>query len=179
MAFCQSVRAGWAVSLWGHSNPNSCNWICLNFLHSQALGMQNIFLSHYFALATAHASTSHLVKLSLPNICFNSRMRTARSSLYGGRGLSNRDPLDRDPRTKNPPWTETSLWSCDLWCMLGQRPPFLWTEWHTGVKTLPCRNFVAGGNNLKYTFCASWTAQFVDEFPAQGRGFGQFLDFLS
>ena len=25
-----------------------------------------------------------------------------------------------------------------------QTPP-LWTEWQTGVKTLPCRNFVAGG----------------------------------
>ena len=26
--------------------------------------------------------------------------------------------------------------------------PRLWTEWQTGVKTLPCRNFVAGGKNL-------------------------------
>ena len=24
--------------------------------------------------------------------------------------------------------------------------PLLWTEWQTGVKTLPCCNFVAGGN---------------------------------
>ena len=28
-----------------------------------------------------------------------------------------------------------------------QRPPPPWTEWHTGVKTLPCCNFVASGNN--------------------------------
>ena len=27
-----------------------------------------------------------------------------------------------------------------------RRPPRLWTESHTGVKTLPCRNFVAVGN---------------------------------
>ena len=25
-------------------------------------------------------------------------------------------------------------------------PPPMWTELQTGVKTLPCRNFVAGGN---------------------------------
>ena len=36
-------------------------------------------------------------------------------------------PLQRPPRQRpspgqRPPWTETP-WSCDLWCMLGQRPP--------------------------------------------------------
>ena len=31
-------------------------------------------------------------------------------------------------------------------CMLGYHPP-LWTELQTGVKILPCRNFVEGGNN--------------------------------
>ena len=42
-----------------------------------------------------------------------------------GMGLPDRDP-----------WTETSLW----------------TEWHTGVKTLHSRNFVAGGNEYtEYT----------------------------
>ena len=30
-------------------------------------------------------------------------------------------PLDRDPQAETP-WTETPR-SCDLWCMLGQRPP--------------------------------------------------------
>ena len=30
-------------------------------------------------------------------------------------------------------------------CPEGVKTP-LWTEWQTGVKTLPCRNFVAGGN---------------------------------
>ena len=43
-----------------------------------------------------------------------------------------RDPLDRNPPGQRPPWTETSWketpwketpWSCDLWSMLGQRPP--------------------------------------------------------
>ena len=28
----------------------------------------------------------------------------------------------------------------------------LWTEWQTGVKTLPCRNFVADGNYLNICF---------------------------
>ena len=35
----------------------------------------------------------------------------------------------------------------------------LWTEWQTGVKTLPCRNFVADGNNpaffIPYFQCMS------------------------
>ena len=30
-----------------------------------------------------------------------------------------------------------------------RHPP--WTEWQTGVKTLPCRNFVADGNKRRYT----------------------------
>ena len=42
-------------------------------------------------------------------------------------------PLDRDSPCTETPW---------------QKPP-LWTESQTGVKTLPCRNFVAGGNNAK------------------------------
>ena len=32
-------------------------------------------------------------------------------------------------------------------CLCG-RPP-RWTEWQTDVKTLPCRNFVAGGKDYK------------------------------
>ena len=79
----------------------------------------------------------------------SSRMRTAHSLQYRGslsRGVCltetplDRDPLDRDPPGQRPPW------SCDLWCMLEQRPP-PWTESQIGVKTLPCRNFVADGNN--------------------------------
>ena len=34
-------------------------------------------------------------------------------------------------------------------CTEADTPP-LWTEWQTGVKTLPCSNFVAGGNNGCY-----------------------------
>ena len=52
-------------------------------------------------------------------------------------------PLDRDPPTETP-WTET---------LPRQRPPWTQTpheqnDWPTFVKTLPCRNFIAGGNNL-------------------------------
>ena len=32
-------------------------------------------------------------------------------------------------------------------CMALHAQPPPWTEWQTRVKTLPCRNFVAGGNN--------------------------------
>ena len=46
-------------------------------------------------------------------------------------------PPDRHPPGQRPPVDRDPL-SCGLWCMLGQRPPTLWTEWHTGVKTLPC-----------------------------------------
>ena len=31
----------------------------------------------------------------------------------------------------------------------GGRHPLLWTQWQTGVKTLPCRNFVADGKKAK------------------------------
>ena len=87
-----------------------------------------------------------------------------------------RDPLDRDPNGQRPLWTdtpwtetpiltETSLWTeTSFWTENppGQRipqhsppldrdPPIdrypLWTESQTGVKTLPCRNFAAGGNH--------------------------------
>ena len=35
-----------------------------------------------------------------------------------------------------------------------QTPP-LWTEWQTDVKTLPCRNYVANGNNDLLQFLSS------------------------
>ena len=48
-------------------------------------------------------------------------------------------PRQRTPWTETPwtetPWTETP-WSCDLWCMLAQRPPPM--DRQTPVKTLPC-----------------------------------------
>ena len=58
----------------------------------------------------------------------------------GQRPPLDRDPLERDPPEERPPdrdipWTE----------ILRTKNP-LWTELQTGVKTLPCRNFVAGGN---------------------------------
>ena len=66
-----------------------------------------------------------------------------------------RPSLDRDPWTEIPPgqrppgqsspWTETP-WSCDLWCMLGQRAPLHEQNHRHFVKTLLCRNFVAGSN---------------------------------
>ena len=57
-------------------------------------------------------------------------------------------PLDRNPQWTETPWTKTQRppWSCDLRCMLGQRPPCEQNQ--TRVKTLPCRNFVASGNKI-------------------------------
>ena len=53
----------------------------------------------------------------------SSRMRTARSLPYRGCLCwgGSRPPRAETPRQR-PPWTETP-WSCDLWRMLGQRPP--------------------------------------------------------
>ena len=56
------------------------------------------------------------------------------------------------PPGQRPPWTETPS---PRQRPPGQRPHLwtetpLWTEWHTGVKILPCRNFVAGSNNPVY-----------------------------
>ena len=38
---------------------------------------------------------------------------------------------------RQPPWTRDRH----------HFPPLPWTEWQTGVKTLPCRNLVVGGKN--------------------------------
>ena len=73
-------------------------------------------------------------------------MRTARSLPYRGISLTETLP-DRDPPgQRNPPWTETppSHVTCGgCW----DRDRHGQNSWHTLVKTLPCRNFVAGGNN--------------------------------
>ena len=39
-------------------------------------------------------------------------------------------------------------------CPGGVADPPMWTEWQTGVQTLPCRNFVAGGKNLNPILCS-------------------------
>ena len=41
-------------------------------------------------------------------------------------------------------------------CMLGYSHLSPWIEWLTGVKTLPCRNYVADGNNRLATHFGSW-----------------------
>ena len=38
---------------------------------------------------------------------------------------------------------------------LPDTPP-QWTEWQTGVKSLPCRNYVAGGNKSKHNVTWYW-----------------------
>ena len=58
-----------------------------------------------------------------------------------------RDILDKDTSWTDTRWTETPRTETPLWTenpTPGQRTPPR-TESQTGVKTLPCRNFVAGG----------------------------------
>ena len=66
----------------------------------------------------------------------SSRMRTVRSSshLLGG-GVAARGGVC------------LGVYPSMHW---GRHPPHPWTEWQTGVKTLPCRNYVADG---KYILC--------------------------
>ena len=52
------------------------------------------------------------------------RQRPPQTETPMGRDPQDRDPLDRDPGTETP-WTETLPWSCDMWCMLEQRPPLV------------------------------------------------------
>ena len=70
---------------------------------------------------------------------------------------------EQRPSGQRPPWKESSQTETPILDrdpppldsdLPGQRPPgqrpISWTETplpHTGVKTLPCRNFVAGGKN--------------------------------
>ena len=93
----------------------------------------------------------------------------------GCRPPQDTDPLDADhpdadlhkhrpPSLQTTPWMQTTPWkqtpagcrppsgckppwSCDLWCMLGSQPP-MWTEWQSGVKTLPSQTSFASGKNL-------------------------------
>ena len=70
------------------------------------------------------------------------------------------NPLTETPRQRPPwtdtPWTETPdrappsvMWPVVL---AGTETPCGQNSWHTLLKTLPCRNFVAGGNN----YTKSW-----------------------
>ena len=68
------------------------------------------------------------------------------------------------------PWMQTPSgcrlpWPCDLWCMLGcweantpPPPSSLWTEWHTGVKTLPGpkTSFAGDKNRFRFRFRSVW-----------------------
>ena len=89
----------------------------------------------------------------------SSRMCTARLSPYRGEGLPNRDPPDRDPLDgdpprqrpprQRPPWTETPSGHVTCGACWDRDPPYEQNDWQTGIKTLPCCNFVAGGNRIE------------------------------
>ena len=97
--------------------------------------------------------------------------------------LLDRDPLDRDSVNRDPPpWTETPLdretpvqrphWTDSplvMWPVVhaGTEIP-LWTESQTGVKTLPCHNFVV---DAKYSepgyFIYRWIRRLYQRLRAQ------------
>ena len=104
--------------------------------------------------------------------CFFENITVWGESLSGGspwqRHTVDRDPPQTEPplQGQRPPWTETP-WSCDLCCMLGQRhPPCEQNDWQTIVKTLPCRNFVAGGNNTSYWSQRLSPSLFISRLPS-------------
>ena len=91
-----------------------------------------------------------------------SRMRTARSLLWG---VSLTDPPGQTPPPGHPllyrsPWTETPhpgqgpplvMWPVvHAGTETSLPPPCRQNSWHTLVKTLPCRDFVAGGKNYTW-----------------------------
>ena len=85
---------------------------------------------------------------------FATRMHSSRMLVTVQRGLCPRVSLTETPRLtpldRDHPWTETPDRDPPvMWPVVhaGTETPTLWTEWHRGVKTLPCRNFVASGNN--------------------------------
>ena len=124
------------------------------------LGSKQYWLAHWLSTEEIHGSNPFDCKFlssqsmnSSTTYCgtrmHSSRMRTARMLRYWG-GISlteipwTENSLDRDPHTETP-WTETFFLDRDS--PPGQRSPPPWTESQTGVKTLPCRNFVAGYKN--------------------------------
>ena len=140
-------------------------WIVWNYYFKQQL-------TQYLCVASKTAKLWAKSQISLTNILVtrmhSSRMHTAWTLLYGGGGRSpwqrppwTEIPLDRDPPGQRPSWTEPPLTETPLdreppsldrdppgQRPPGQRPPCV-TEWHTGVKTLPSRNFVADGKKGK------------------------------
>ena len=86
----------------------------------------------------------------------SSKMHTAHALPHGGLCPLTETPRDRDPGQRPPcretPCTETPM---VMWPVVHARtetsPPCEQNDWQTGVKTLPCRNFVAGGKNVKFT----------------------------
>ena len=72
-------------------------------------------------------------------------MRTARSSSRPG-GLHWAPPQDATPQEQTPP---------------GPGPSPVWTESQTPVKTLPCPNFVAGGNKEDRREYGNWYKFFI------------------
>ena len=106
---------------------NKCCWLGYVYNCGNGRGKYWILYATWSTAATGYINDAYVyyvVRLQTFSTRMHStRMRIARSSLYGG--VPERDPLwtvtslDRHPRYRDPPWT----------------------EWHTGVKTLPSRNF--------------------------------------
>ena len=104
-----------------------------------------------------------LTETSLPQT-ETARQRATWTEIPLGQRPPNRDLSGQRPHGQRPPWTdpwtETSLDRPMDRDPLGQRPHRQrhspWTESQTGVKTLPCRNFVANGNKLFTPIVTKW-----------------------
>ena len=121
-----------------HANNKSSEYPLLNIVSRLRISYQ--FPSICFLKAEAQMTKTTADKTDYAIRMHSSRMRTTRlltvsPSMHGAFCHS----VHREAGCLPPPPP-------------GRHPASLWTEWQTGVKTLPCRIFVAGGNYVKSKF---------------------------
>ena len=136
-------KLAWTLCLSGCTTDlQCCRWLVIE----GALGMRDPFRSKLFHFRVVFGK--HFVKQEcIPVECVPlARYRKGEISAWGcprQRPHWTATLLDGDDHRQKSPWTETPPPTCGA-CW--DRDP-LWTEWHTGVKTLPYCNFIAGSNN--------------------------------
>ena len=68
------VTGGDTVKWWGHSNPTLCKRTCLNFLHSQVVETQELWVRAFAALPAleppGETSTNYLQAYLICHDCF-------------------------------------------------------------------------------------------------------------
>ena len=89
----------------------------------------------------------------MAKLCENTVTRMHSSRMRTTRSMTVCRSIPEGGLSAQHPWMQTP-WSCDLWCMLGNQPPPLWTEWQTVVKTIPLQTSFAGGKNGQWGLIA-------------------------